>query len=245
MSTRVREVLPAEAAAVADLTAGVYRGEGYSSEDYEPALRDVDSRMASATVLVAVDTGPNAADPGAAGADSAGPIAAGPDAPGGTLLGAVTVATRGGEWAEQSAPGEAVVRMLVVTAAGRRRGTGELLVRACLDRARADGCSLVRLSSQLDMTAAHRLYERVGFVRTPSFDWFPVPGLQLITYALPLVPYCDVCGEPLTGEGHERCRAARALEPPRFCAQCRRRMVVQVDPTGWSARCVEHGLRTE
>ena len=58
MSTRVREVQPDELAAVADLTAAVYRGEGYSSEDYEPALRDVASRVASATVLVAVDGGP-------------------------------------------------------------------------------------------------------------------------------------------------------------------------------------------
>ena len=31
------------------------------------------------------------------------------------------------------------------------------------------------------------------------------------------------------------------FEPPRFCAQCDRRMVVQVTPTSWTARCVEHG----
>lgn len=215
----MREVLPDEQAAVAELTAAVYRGEGYSSADYEPALRDVASRVRSATVLVAVDEDEQ-------------------------LLGAVTVATRGGEWAEQATAGEAVVRMLVVGAPGRGRGTGELLVRACLDRARADGCHLVRLSSQHEMTAAHRLYERVGFARTPSSDWSPVPGLELITYALPLVPYCDQCGEELTPEGHARCRAARELEPPRYCAHCRRRMVVQVHPTGWTARCVEHGERT-
>ena len=218
----MREVLPDEVAAVADLTAAVYRGEGYSSADYEPSLRDVASRVDSAAVLVAVDSSP--------GADDA-------------LLGAVTVATRGGAWAEQSAPGEAVIRMLVVAAAGRGRGTGELLVRACLDRARADGCHLVRLSSQLDMQAAHRLYGRLGFARTPSRDWQPVPGLQLITYALPLLPFCDQCGEPMTTGGHARCRAARELEPPRYCPQCRRRMVVQVHPTGWTARCSEHGER--
>ena len=215
----MREVLSGELAAVADLTAAVYRGEGFSSADYEPQLRDVASRSASATVLVAVD-----------GADDA-------------LLGAVTVATRGGPWAEQSSSGEAVIRMLVVAAAGRGRGTGELLVRACLDRAGADGCQLVRLSSQLDMQAAHRLYERLGFARTPSSDWQPVPGLQLITYALALLPFCDQCGEAQSGEGHARCRAARELEPPRYCPQCRRRMVVQVHPSGWTARCSEHGER--
>ena len=53
--------------------------------------------------------------------------------------------------------------------------------------------------------------------------------------------YCDRCGEPLAASTHGSCETARALEPPRFCPQCRRRMVVQVTPTGWTARCVEHG----
>ncbi len=53
--------------------------------------------------------------------------------------------------------------------------------------------------------------------------------------------YCDRCGEPLSDSGHAECARARRLEPPRYCPACRRRMVVQVTPTGWSARCVEHG----
>lgn len=40
--------------------------------------------------------------------------------------------------------------------------------------------------------------------------------------------------EPLT--------ARLGLEPPRFCAACGRRMVVQVRPDGWWARCSRHGL---
>lgn len=216
MPTTVRRASPLDHDAVAELTASVYRGEGFSSADYEPALRDVGSRAASATVLVGeVD---------------------------GRMVGAVTVATRGGEWAEQSVAGEAVIRMLVVTADARGHGTGEALVRACLDVAREDGCTVVRLSSQEDMTSAHRLYQRLGFVRTPSFDWSPVPGLFLRTYALPLVPWCGQCGEALTAEGHDACRRRAALDPPRFCAHCRRRMVVQVTPSGWTATCVEHGV---
>ncbi len=35
--------------------------------------------------------------------------------------------------------------------------------------------------------------------------------------------------------------AALGLEPPRFCEQCGRRMVVQVHPEGWWARCSRHG----
>jgi predicted amidophosphoribosyltransferase len=53
--------------------------------------------------------------------------------------------------------------------------------------------------------------------------------------------YCDRCGDPLDKD-HSGCEAARRLEPPRFCPHCRRRMKVQVVPTGWSATCVEHGM---
>jgi ribosomal protein S18 acetylase RimI-like enzyme len=215
---QVRPVQPQEHAAVAALTVAVYRGEGYSSQDYEPHLRDVGSRASTATVLVALAEG--------------------------EVLGAVTVATRMGPWAEQAVPGEAVLRMLVVGPAGRGSGVGEALVRAALQVARDDGCVLVRLSSQDDMTAAHRLYRRLGFTRTPSFDWSPVPGLELRAFALPLVPWCGQCGRELTPDGHGRCRDAVALEPPRYCCHCRRRMVVQVTPTGWKARCSEHGTTT-
>jgi hypothetical protein len=73
--------------------------------------------------------------------------------------------------------------------------------------------------------------------------------------------WCDRCGQALSGEAqsgqvlsgealsddarsggaHAACVAARAFEPPRFCPWCRRRMVVQVLPYGWTARCIEHG----
>ena len=55
---------------------------------------------------------------------------------------------------------------------------------------------------------------------------------------------CDQCGRPVDQGDHGTCAARRELEPPRYCADCGRRMVVQVTPAGWSARCVEHGLRT-
>lgn len=53
--------------------------------------------------------------------------------------------------------------------------------------------------------------------------------------------FCDRCGEAGV---HPACRAARELEPPRFCPQCRRRMKVQVVPSGWTATCVQHGSLT-
>jgi hypothetical protein len=53
--------------------------------------------------------------------------------------------------------------------------------------------------------------------------------------------FCDHCGGRLDAGGHDTCARLRMLEPPRYCACCRRRMVVQVVPRGWLARCVEHG----
>jgi hypothetical protein len=36
------------------------------------------------------------------------------------------------------------------------------------------------------MTAAHRIYERLGFTRIPERDWSPVPGVDLLAYRLDL-----------------------------------------------------------
>jgi hypothetical protein len=47
-----------------------------------------------------------------------------------------------------------------------------------------------------------------------------------------------------TGERHgevEPLTARLGLEPPRFCAACGRRMIVQVRPDGWWAQCARHG----
>ncbi|HYQ65983.1 hypothetical protein [Actinophytocola sp.] len=59
------------------------------------------------------------------------------------------------------------------------------------------------------------------------------------------VSFCTHCGRP-AGEGdHARCSGTQAdLDPPRFCAACARRMIVQVTPSGWTARCSRHGERS-
>ncbi|ADB35019.1 hypothetical protein Kfla_6016 [Kribbella flavida DSM 17836] len=58
------------------------------------------------------------------------------------------------------------------------------------------------------------------------------------------VLYCGHCGRDAAAADHEACARALRLEPPRYCEQCRRRMVVQVSPTGWRARCSVHGERS-
>lgn len=59
--------------------------------------------------------------------------------------------------------------------------------------------------------------------------------------------YCERCGlESADGsdsglDGHD-CVGNAEFEPPRYCRRCRRRMVVQLTPSGWSARCSRHGV---
>jgi hypothetical protein len=60
--------------------------------------------------------------------------------------------------------------------------------------------------------------------------------------------FCGHCGEPSDGgaspasDVHRRCGERLAMEPPRYCTACRRRMKVQVTPLGWSAECSRHGV---
>lgn len=56
--------------------------------------------------------------------------------------------------------------------------------------------------------------------------------------------YCGHCGLPLDDGVHDACVQRLALEPPRYCPQCRRRMVVQVTPDQWTATCKKHGETT-
>ncbi|MBW8799697.1 MAG: GNAT family N-acetyltransferase [Streptomyces sp.] len=168
MDITIRPAAPAEYEDLGELTAQAYLRDGlldYGEGDpYLPVLKDVAGRAVAAEVLVAVD--------------------------GARLLGGVTFVSGPGPVADIARPGEAEIRALAVAHESRGRGAGEALVRACVDRARAvEGCTAVVLSSQRSMHTAHRLYERLGFLRTPERDWNPVPHLDditLLTYELTL-----------------------------------------------------------
>jgi ribosomal protein S18 acetylase RimI-like enzyme len=168
MNITIREAEPTEYDALGEITAQAYLQDGLldfgESDTYLGELRDVAKRAAAAEVLVALN--------------------------GAHLLGGVTFVPGPGPLADIAAPGEAEIRMLAVGRASRGRGVGEALVRACIDRARAaEGCTTVVLSTQRTMHSAHRIYERLGFVRTPERDWNPLPELDditLLTYELTL-----------------------------------------------------------
>jgi ribosomal protein S18 acetylase RimI-like enzyme len=156
---------PDELAAVGALTVDAYTADGHLDGDvdgYADHLRAAGDRARDAELAVAVDEGS------------------------GAVLGTVTYCRAGTPWAEVSDSGEAEFRMLAVAPTARGRGVGEALATWCVERARADGCQAVVLSTLPTMHAAHRIYRRLGFVRTPERDWFPEPEVPLITYRLEL-----------------------------------------------------------
>ncbi|MFC4493635.1 GNAT family N-acetyltransferase [Streptomyces ovatisporus] len=166
MDITIRAALDHELEEVGELTARAYLDDGLldfgEADPYLSVLRAARHRAGHAEVLVAVDGGS------------------------GALLGTVTYAGDGGEYAEIAGPREGEFRMLAVRSEGRNRGIGEAMVRACMDKAREGRLERLVLSSHPAMLPAHRLYGRLGFVRTPERDWGPIPGLSLITFALEL-----------------------------------------------------------
>ena len=164
MDIITRPALPAELDAAGHLTAESFIIDGHTERDgqYATRLRDGRDRSEQAELLVAVD----------------------PES--GALLGSVTFAAPGSPYADLAQGQEGEFRMLAVAPQARGRGAGEALVRACIERGRALGLDRMVMSTQAEMVHAHRIYERLGFVRTPERDWSPIPGIELMTYALEL-----------------------------------------------------------
>ncbi|UFQ17956.1 MULTISPECIES: GNAT family N-acetyltransferase [Streptomyces] len=160
----IRRALPEEYEALGALTAQAYLDGGHldfgEDDPYLAVLRDVPGRAAHAEILVAEVAG--------------------------KVLGGVTYVPSGGPMADIAGANDAEIRMLAVSAEARGRGAGEALVRECVRRAKEAGRTSLVLSTQRSMHAAHRLYERLGFVRTPERDWRPIETVPLLAYALKL-----------------------------------------------------------
>lgn len=160
----VRSARTDELDQIGALTLEAYTADGYlgpESTGYAASLANATDRLRTAELLVAVD------------ADD-------------TLLGTVTIALPGTDYAEISRDGELEFRMLAVAPTARGKGIGEALTRAVLARARELGLPRVVLCSSQNMAAAHRLYQRLGFTRLPERDWSPGPNVHLIAFELDL-----------------------------------------------------------
>jgi ribosomal protein S18 acetylase RimI-like enzyme len=156
-SLSVESARPEDYDRIAELTVGVYQQGGLAPDDYVPELADVAGRAPRADLLMARDAG--------------------------RIVGSVALVLAGDFGEVTTSDEEAAFRMLVVDPEMQGRGIGELLVTSCLDRARAAGKRRMVISTDPRMTAAHRLYERLGFSRLPERDWSPLPGIHLLVYA--------------------------------------------------------------
>ncbi|HEY3832828.1 MAG TPA: GNAT family N-acetyltransferase [Acidimicrobiia bacterium] len=142
----VRRAQPAEYEKVGELTVAAYQTlpVDHLFGGYDRAIRDVAGRAAGTEVLVAVD--------------------------GDIVLGAVTYSSDPDSgWLEWTEPGEVQFRLLAVSADACGRGVGELLARACMDRASAGGHPICIHTTRW-MESGQRLYRRLGFTRRPDRD---------------------------------------------------------------------------
>ncbi|TDW83564.1 GNAT family N-acetyltransferase [Kribbella sp. VKM Ac-2566] len=160
MTVEIRPAVPAEYDAVGELTVEAYSHDGFVRGEYAMTLRAAADRAAKAELWVA--------------ADASG------------LLGTVTYCPVGSVYREIGRDDEGEFRMLGVAGRARGLGIGTALTEHCISRTRELGQRRIVMSSAVYMTTAHRIYERLGFVRLPERDWSPIPGVDLYAFALDL-----------------------------------------------------------
>lgn len=71
------------------------------------------------------------------------------------------------------------IRLLAVLPAARGQGIATALMRECMARARRGGASELGLHTSESMRVAIGMYERMGFVRAPAYDFHP-PGAEVV-----------------------------------------------------------------
>jgi ribosomal protein S18 acetylase RimI-like enzyme len=96
--------------------------------------------------------------------------------------------------AEAYVSGYPEVRLLAVDPAARGRHIASALMAECFRRTRLSGAVTIGLHTMEVMTTARRMYERLGFVRAPEFDFYSVAELAVQGYRLDLDPDPDQSG---------------------------------------------------
>jgi ribosomal protein S18 acetylase RimI-like enzyme len=154
MAGTIRVIEPDDQTRLAEigaLTALAYLSDALVdvAHPYLPALRDAHARAQKAILLAMAD--------GEGGE--------------GAIVGTLTVVPPGSPFSERSSEGEFELRMLAVSPIERGRGIGAELTLAGVKLAIDSGASGIVLSTMESMHAAHRLYERLGFLRRTDLDW--------------------------------------------------------------------------
>ena len=165
MNFAIRTAQPEDFAALGEITVQAYKDllpPVNEARAYLEQMRDVRRRAENTELLVAVDIA------------------------GGDVLGGVSFVQPDSPFAQVARSDEGEFRLLAVASAAQRHGVGEGLVRACLARALECGLLRVAIPTQPNMLAAHRIYQRLGFVRAPERDLAPFPGLVLWVFTVDL-----------------------------------------------------------
>jgi ribosomal protein S18 acetylase RimI-like enzyme len=104
----------------------------------------------------------------------------------GHLAGAVTLYPDASRSREEWPEGWAGIRLLAVHPAYRGRGVGRALMEECVRRCREEGIRAIGLHTAAIMSIAQKMYEHMGFVRAPEYDFYPRPGTVVMAYRLKL-----------------------------------------------------------
>ncbi len=154
----VREASEQDAAAIADLWTAAYVDEGEGGRTVPYSEADLLETAGRGRVFVAERDG--------------------------AVVGVVALSPPGAPGQAVARAGEAELSRLVVSAPARQLGTGRALVGHCHELARASGWSAIALWSRAYQTAAHRLYESLGYRRLPERDRIDDSGHERLVFRL-------------------------------------------------------------
>ena len=105
----------------------------------------------------------------------------------GELVGTVTLYLNAADSPPEGWPkGWAGVRLLAVHPSYRNKGIGHALMDECFGRCRQRGIRTIGLHTTGMMEVARGLYERMGFVRVPEYDFHPRPEVTIMAYRFDL-----------------------------------------------------------
>lgn len=162
----IREALQAELDTAATVISAAYaeyqpRIPAEVWDPYALEIADVRSRLAESVLIVAIQAG--------------------------RVVGSVTFYPNAGRSEIEGWPsGWSGIRLVAVHPEARGLGIGRLLTEECIERSRLLGVATVGLHTTELMAIARAMYERMGFVRVPEYDFHPGPGITVMAYRLDL-----------------------------------------------------------
>jgi ribosomal protein S18 acetylase RimI-like enzyme len=154
----VRGAKAPDAAAIVDLWTAAYVGEGEGGRTVPYLEADFFEAARRSEVFVAEREGP--------------------------VVGVVALAAPRAQGHAVARSNEAELSRLVVSAAARRLAVGRTLVEHCHEIATAAGWTAIVLWSRRYQTAAHRLYESLGYERVPERDRTDESGHERLVFRL-------------------------------------------------------------